>query len=264
LRQRDVVHWGRASDLPRYRCKACRRTFNALTKTPLANLRMKDKWPRRPRHDDGVSTRKRLADAACITPRRFAGDTDFWLRWPRQAKTLTGIVEGDETFILESFKASGRTCAKSAREVANRPNAACLLNKYRSSLARPPGRNHGPVLPKLNRVSIAAALDGAVTPANEFCCDGGTAIVAFARGWDPAHVLQCPANQIQRSRIFTSTTSMPTIAAEGMAVSLPRRRHKNLPNYLGCAHPRGAGTERHVYRHDPRAIGMGPYQQATL
>jgi transposase-like protein len=41
---RDVVRWGHASDLPRYRCKSCKRTFNALTKTPLANLRMKDKW----------------------------------------------------------------------------------------------------------------------------------------------------------------------------------------------------------------------------
>ena len=29
----DVVRWGRARDLPRYRCKACSRTFNALTKT---------------------------------------------------------------------------------------------------------------------------------------------------------------------------------------------------------------------------------------
>ena len=27
----DVVRWGKASDLPRYRCKACSRTFNALT-----------------------------------------------------------------------------------------------------------------------------------------------------------------------------------------------------------------------------------------
>src|SRR5450755_647745 len=41
---RDLVRWGHASALPRYRCKACSRTFNALTKTPLANLRMKDKW----------------------------------------------------------------------------------------------------------------------------------------------------------------------------------------------------------------------------
>ena len=36
---REVVHWGKASALPRYRCKGCQRTFNALTKTPLAGLR---------------------------------------------------------------------------------------------------------------------------------------------------------------------------------------------------------------------------------
>ena len=38
---RHVVRWGTASAIPRYRCAGCRRTFNALTKTPLANLRMK-------------------------------------------------------------------------------------------------------------------------------------------------------------------------------------------------------------------------------
>jgi transposase-like protein len=48
-----------ASDLPRYRCKACRRTFNALTKTPLANLRMKDKWAAQTEAlIEGVSTAK--------------------------------------------------------------------------------------------------------------------------------------------------------------------------------------------------------------
>ena len=31
--QSEVVRWGKASGLPRYRCKACSRTFNALTKT---------------------------------------------------------------------------------------------------------------------------------------------------------------------------------------------------------------------------------------
>jgi hypothetical protein len=35
------------------------------------------------------------------------------------------------------------------------------------------------VLPKWNRVSLAAALSGVVSPANEFCSDGGTAIVAL-------------------------------------------------------------------------------------
>src|SRR3954468_16775455 len=36
--------WGRASGLRRYRCKACRKTFNALTGTSLARLRKKACW----------------------------------------------------------------------------------------------------------------------------------------------------------------------------------------------------------------------------
>ena len=34
---------GSASGLQRYRCKACKKTFNALTGTPLAHLRYKSK-----------------------------------------------------------------------------------------------------------------------------------------------------------------------------------------------------------------------------
>src|SRR5713226_3386970 len=41
----DVTHWGAAHGFPRYRCGSCRRTFNILTKTPLARLRNKDRWP---------------------------------------------------------------------------------------------------------------------------------------------------------------------------------------------------------------------------
>jgi len=41
---REIVGWGRSDGLLRYRCKACRRTFNTLTKTPMAHLRKKDKW----------------------------------------------------------------------------------------------------------------------------------------------------------------------------------------------------------------------------
>jgi len=39
-----VSRWGFANGLQRYRCGACRATFNALTDTPLAGLRHKAKW----------------------------------------------------------------------------------------------------------------------------------------------------------------------------------------------------------------------------
>ena len=35
---------GHANGLQRYRCVACLRSFNALTGTPLARLRLRDKW----------------------------------------------------------------------------------------------------------------------------------------------------------------------------------------------------------------------------
>jgi transposase-like protein len=41
---RAVVGWGRSHGLLRFRCKSCGRTFNALTKTPMAHLRKKDRW----------------------------------------------------------------------------------------------------------------------------------------------------------------------------------------------------------------------------
>lgn len=40
----QVVRNGAAHGLQRYKCRSCRKTFNTLTATPLARLRMKDKW----------------------------------------------------------------------------------------------------------------------------------------------------------------------------------------------------------------------------
>ncbi len=36
--------WGKRNDLQRYRCKSCLKTFNGLTGTPLAKLKIKDIW----------------------------------------------------------------------------------------------------------------------------------------------------------------------------------------------------------------------------
>src|SRR5918911_5710954 len=39
-----AVKRGRLNGLMRYRCKGCGKTFNALTNSPLARLRMRGKW----------------------------------------------------------------------------------------------------------------------------------------------------------------------------------------------------------------------------
>ena len=104
-------HWhrhGRANDLQRFRCRACGRTFNDLTGTPLARLRLKGKWL------DYLSV---LLDALTVraAARRVGVHRNTAFRWRHRfldrvkddrPAQLTGIVEADETFLLESQKGS--------------------------------------------------------------------------------------------------------------------------------------------------------------
>jgi transposase-like protein len=266
----DVVRWGHASDLPRYRCKACLRTFNALTKTPLASLRMKDKWMAQTKAMiEGVS----LAKAG----QRCGVDDTTAFRWRHRflaslagdkPKSLTGIVEGDETFILESFKGkrsgmprkSRKRGGKSAKRGLSVEQIPVIVARDRH------GATTDAVLPKLNRVSIAAALDGVVTPANEFCCDGGTAIVAFARrAGIAAHVLPMPGKPNPKAPEFHLNN---VNAYHGRLKEWLRRFHgvatKNLPNYLGWRRALEAlGQNATPAAMILGAIGLGPYQQVT-
>jgi transposase-like protein len=103
---RVLQRWGYASRLPRYRCVACRRSFNALTGTPLARLRKKEQWPAQTQAlitgESLVKAAKRC-DVAVTTAFRWR---HRFLSAPALDKPsrLNGIVEADETFILESFK----------------------------------------------------------------------------------------------------------------------------------------------------------------
>src|SRR5579863_10583200 len=98
--------WGRANGMPRYRCKACRKTFTPLTGTPLSGLHYKDRWIDQAR---ALISAESIAKAA----ERCAIDHTTAFRWRHRflsalnqdkPKSLSGIVEADETFILESFK----------------------------------------------------------------------------------------------------------------------------------------------------------------
>lgn len=123
------------------------------------------------------------------------------------------------------------------------------------------------VLPKLNRLSITAALDGIVTSANEFCCDGGAAIVAFARkAGIPTHILPMLGKPQPNAPDFHINN---VNAYHGRLKEWLRRFHgvatKNLPNYLGWrrtleALGQNATSDALILG----AIGLGPYQQATL
>ena len=214
---RDVVHWGKASALPRYRCKGCQRTFNGLTKTPLAGLRMKDKWPAQAEAMiDGVS----IAKAA----KRCDVDYTTAFRWRHRflaslAKdkpaTLSGIVEGDETFILESFKGKRSGLPRKARKRGGKSTKRGISTEQIPVIVARDryGATTDAVLPRLNRVSMTAALGGIVTSANQFCCDGAPRSSPSPAGL-ASRSTSCPclASPARKRLISTSTTLMPITA----------------------------------------------------
>jgi len=118
----EFYRHGHANGLQRFRCRACGRTFNALSGTPLARLRLKDKWLAYCKSMlDPAATVRRTADQVGVHR-----NTSF--RWRHRMLALPvldrqtplgGIVEADEMYILESCKGA-RKLARPARRRGGR------------------------------------------------------------------------------------------------------------------------------------------------
>ena len=99
---------GFANGLQRFRCCGCRRTHNALTGTPLARLRKREHWLR---FLQCVLESRTVRDSALVTgvhrTTSFRWRHRFVAAAARDRPTdLSGIVEVDETYRLESQKGS--------------------------------------------------------------------------------------------------------------------------------------------------------------
>jgi transposase-like protein len=117
-----IVRNGSASGLQRYKCRngACQRTFNALSTTPLARLRLKSKWlAQQGVLQQGLSVHK-AATALAVSPSTAFRWRHRFLRLaqPVKAPALGGVVEADETFFLRSSK--GQRPGRQARKRGGR------------------------------------------------------------------------------------------------------------------------------------------------
>ena len=180
-----IARWGSASGLQRYRCTACRATFNALTGTPLARLRHKDKWLEYAQQmSEGQSVRN--SAKACGVHR----NTTF--RWrhrfltlpnEQKANRLVGIAEADETFFLESFKGRKKGMTRAPR------HRGCKASKRGLSDEQIPvlicrdrtGSTADFVLEKTDQAHISAALKPLLASDTALCTDSGKALSAAAR-----------------------------------------------------------------------------------
>ena len=178
-----LVRNGHASGLQRFKCRGCARTFNALTSTPMARLRMKDKWP-----DQQEVLRQGLSVSKAAGTLGVSPSTAF--RWrhrflqqaqPVKASDLVGVVEADETYFLRSSKGQkvvGRKSRKRGGKASKRglsdEQLPVLVVRDRS------GATADFILPAASKITLAAALEPIVHKDAVLCTDGSPAMAAAA------------------------------------------------------------------------------------
>ena len=267
---RRVRRWGRAHGLARHRCGDCGRTFNGLTGTPLARLRKKERWS-----DQAAALTAGETVAKAAARCGVAYTTAF--RWRHRFLAgvatdkpahLSGIVEADEMFILESFKGKRDGLPRKARKrggKASKPGLSAeqipvLVARDRN------GATIDGVLPKLDKASVTTVLGKVVGPDNDLCCDGGKAIVGFARKAKiPYHILPAPGRPKPDAPLFHINN---VNGYHGRFKEWARRFHGVATKYLN----RYLGWRRFLEATSPSvqpglllkaAVGLGPYQHLT-
>ena len=250
---REVVGWGRSHGLLRFRCKSCGRTFNALTKTPMAHLRKKEKWLDHARAMIAGKSLAKTAQLCGVHPTTAFRWRHRFLRAPavNKPRSLSGIVEADETFSLESFNGRWSDLPRKARKRGgtarhaglHQDNIPVLVARDRK------GATFDAVLPQVDGASVEAALAGVVTPSNHLIGDSGKAIAAFARrAGIPFHAVPSPGKPTPRRPTCTSTTSTPTTAASNSgstaSTASPPRTCQTISDGAALSKPGATNSNR--------------------
>ena len=234
----DPIRWGRSHGLSRFRCRNCKRTFNALTSTPLAHLRHKEQWPVFAQTMiEGKSVRASAQACGVHYTTTFRWRHRF-LRLPeeKQAQVLRGIAEADETFLLRSKKGE-RGLQRRARKrggKATKPGRSseqvCVL------VARDRGGatvNH--VLSEFTKDTLVNVLQPVLAGDTLLCSDGHSVYKAFAA---EAGVVHKAVNVSAGIRVVEKVFHIQNVNAYHSRFKTWIRRFngvatKYLPNYLG-------------------------------
>lgn len=234
-----IAHWGSASGLQRYRCAACKSTFNALTGTPLARLRHKDKWLEYAQQmAEGQSVRK--SASACGVHRNTA------FRWrhrflvcpnEQKATSLVGIAEADETFFLESFKGKKQGMTRAPRKRGGKALKRGLSDEQIPVLIcrDRTGNTADFVLEKADKTHISAALKPILASDAVLCTDSGKALGAVAREMGITHR---PINLAAGIRVVAKVYHVQNVNAYDSRLKNWMQRFHGvatdyLSNYLG-------------------------------
>ena len=159
-----AISRGRARGLRRYQCKGCGRTFNAATGTPLSGLHHKERWLTFGASlAEGETVRESASRCGLGVNTAFRWRHRFLAAVGQAPQKLKGIVEVDETYVLESNKGS-RTLDRKARRRGGKASKRGLSHEQVPVLvaADRSGTTVSEVLSAVNADTLKAVLEPTV------------------------------------------------------------------------------------------------------
>lgn len=199
----SATKWGIVSGLQRYRCKECKRTFNALTGTSIARLRKKELW---------IEYSQALADGLSLTKaaERCGVDRTTAFRWRHRflqnagqaASQCIGITEIDETYFRESYKGKklfhrkARTRGGLSVRGLSKEQVAVVIARDRE------GHTHDAVLANHTAKEVKIRLSMAIGPESMLCIDKSRMLVKFARSTELAFETVDRKQRRGRDKVF--------------------------------------------------------------
>ena len=234
----------------------------------MAHLRKKEKWLDHARAMIEGKSLAKTAQLCGVHPTTAFRWRHRFLRAPavRKPRSLSGIVETDETFVLKSFKGRWSDLPRPATQTRRQGQASgALSGQYsRSRRPRPEGRDLRRGLASGRWGFKESALAGVVTQDNHLIGDGGRPIAAFARrAGIPFHAVLAPGKQPRKRPICTSTTPTTAASNSGSTASMasPPRTCQTISDGAALSKPGATNSNRQT---GSGAIGNGPYQHLTL
>lgn len=234
-----VIRHGTEGGLQRFLCKDCGRTFNALTGTPLARLRMKGKWVDQARSMQDGLTIHQSADRLHVAPSTAFRWRHRFLALPRtlQAQWFTGIVEMDETFVLESFKgqrglvsrAPRKRGGKASKRGVSKEQIPVLVARDRD------GKTANFILEADNAENVVAVMKPRLASDAILCMDGSHTLAAAAKRMGAVYR---PVNLSAGVRVIAGVFHIQNVNAYDSRYKQWMQRFKGiatkyLDNYLG-------------------------------
>lgn len=182
-----VIRWGRAHGLPRFRCKACRGTFNPLSGTSLSGLKKRNRWGR---HAEclrrGAVLREVAATCGVHISTAHRWRHRFLRETVRQGPEISGIVEADETWVARSAKGQASLRESWGREPRQRASDQHLPGRSREQVfvvvARDrSGNTCDGVLDQVSVRGLSELLGPRLAPDAVLCSDGWKAYGGAAK-----------------------------------------------------------------------------------